>query len=408
MFFRRNKGITLLALTITITVMVIISGIIIQNTKVHVRMEKVNKLFNDIESLNTKIEEYYMLYGDIPIIVPTDGSAYCTKGELKAILEENADNNSTSLIENNDSIINENDGDEYYIIDLEKLENLNLNYGYSEKYNLAKTSPDSISISDNDEVYIINKVTHQIYYPAGVVAKDFMYYTYDIESENVEMQEYNIPEEENIIEENATEKNIAEEEYEEEEALPTVSTCKLNIDVMFPNAISSQPVNYTAMSVSVINSQTGTTKMDLGNNSTTFKYMTASASGTGYVTYRMKTAMDISKGSLYNIKFEGLGYRTFTLAFTPTQDCTVTVWNNVMSNAKQVIDYDTSKKYNVTFLAGEMVADGKINSYDLNQISAYYSESTSTIGSTAHKCDLNRDKVVDTKDYAIASASKGK
>ena len=175
MYLKNNKGVTLLALTITIIVMLIITGTIIYNTNSHVRTEKINKLYNDIENLNTKIEDYYLKYGDIPTI----GDVYCTQDELKDLL--NSNKGSATLITNNDEIVNPNDGDEYYIIDLEKLEGLTLNYGYGDDYKAAKNTPISIS-TEYDEVYIINKVTHQIYYPSGIVAGDFMYYVYNIDT----------------------------------------------------------------------------------------------------------------------------------------------------------------------------------------------------------------------------------
>ena len=174
MYLKNNRGVTLLALTITIMVMLIISGTIIYNTDSHVSMEKVNKLYNDIENINTKIEDYYLKYGDIPVI----GDVYCTKTELGNLLDANRGN--STLATKDDKIINPNDGNEYYIIDLEKLDGLTLNYGYGDHYKAVKNTP--INISEYDEVYIINKVTHQIYYPSGIVVEDFMYYAYNMDT----------------------------------------------------------------------------------------------------------------------------------------------------------------------------------------------------------------------------------
>lgn len=174
MYLKNNKGITLLALTITITVMMIITGTVIYNSNSHIRTEKVNKLYNDIENINTKIEDYYLKYGDIPTI----GEKYCDRTTLMSLLENNK---GTSILYTSDNIkINPNDGDEYYIIDLEKLDSLTLNYGYGTDYKSAKNTPISIS-TEYDEVYIINKVTHQIYYPSGIIAGDYMYYTYNLD-----------------------------------------------------------------------------------------------------------------------------------------------------------------------------------------------------------------------------------
>lgn len=191
MYFKENKGVTLLALTITIIVMLIITSTIIYNTNIHVRTEKINKLYNDIENISNKIEDYYLKYGEIPTI----GNVYCDKTGLNYLLSNNANAQNATLKTINDVMINPNDGDEYYIIDLEKLEGLTLNYGYGDDYKTAKNTPDSIT-TDLDEVYIINKATHQIYYPSGVFADDFMYYSYSLDT-NEAINEYNISSKDN-------------------------------------------------------------------------------------------------------------------------------------------------------------------------------------------------------------------
>lgn len=171
MYFRKNNGVTLLALTITIIVMLIISSTIIYNINSHVNIEKINKLYNDIENLNTKIEDYYLKYGDIPVL----GKVYCTTTDLINILNKNK--RSFTLDTTDNLKTNPNDGNEYYIIDLEKLDGLILNYGY-EGYQVAKTMlPDSIT-NDLEDLYIINKKSHQIYYPSGIFTNDSMYYQY--------------------------------------------------------------------------------------------------------------------------------------------------------------------------------------------------------------------------------------
>lgn len=172
MYLRKNKGVTLTALVITVIVMLIITSTMIYNANNHISIDKVNKLYLDIENLNGKIDSYYLKFGDIPTL-----ATYCDKSTLKSIIEKNADSRNATLL--NDDVINPNDGDEYFVIDLEKLDGLTLNYGYGDDYYSIKNNPDTIS-TDLDEVYIINKVTHQIYYPSGIFADNVMYYCYNL------------------------------------------------------------------------------------------------------------------------------------------------------------------------------------------------------------------------------------
>lgn len=182
MNFKSNKGVTLMALTITIIVMLIISSTIIYNTKSHIGMEKINKLFNDIENINSKIDDYYIKYGDIPTI----GNVYCTKSELIDILMNNCSDGKATLSTFDGVVVNPNDSLEYYIIDLEKLDGLMLNYGYMNDYNnvkqAIKNGTEITDITSYDDVYIINKATHQIYYPSGIFVDEFMHYSYNLDT----------------------------------------------------------------------------------------------------------------------------------------------------------------------------------------------------------------------------------
>lgn len=188
-------------------------------------------------------------------------------------------------------------------------------------------------------------------------------------------------------------------------------THKLNIDVTFPNKIYSQPMDYTSMTVTVgymdKNNKWTQKEMKLGNDSPDFTYLDANESGNGYVTYRLNNAIDIAEGTS-NVVFRGLGYRRFTAIFKATQDTDLTVWNNAMSNEKQIINWDTEKKYNVTFLAGEMIGDNIIDIHDTSLINSWYTSTKPEVGSIAHKCDVNRDGKVDSMDYSIAMVSWGK
>lgn len=57
---KNNKGVTLLILTITITVLLIITGITITNSKGQLAIKNVNNLYSDLESISTKVSDYYL------------------------------------------------------------------------------------------------------------------------------------------------------------------------------------------------------------------------------------------------------------------------------------------------------------------------------------------------------------
>ena len=177
MYLKKENGVTLMALTVTIIIMLIISSTIIYSTNSRIQIQKIDKLYEDINNLNGKIDEYYLNYNDIPVL---SSKQYCNQSELDTLLSRNASLHNSTLTnsDNKDVKINPNDNDVYYIIDVEKLTGLTLNYGYDDEFKNAKNS-NIISTSVNN-VYIINQMTHQIYYPSGIFANNHMYYTYNL------------------------------------------------------------------------------------------------------------------------------------------------------------------------------------------------------------------------------------
>lgn len=160
-----SKGITLLALTITIIVMMILSGTLIISTNNQLKIKKINNLYSDIELLKNKVSEYYIKNKTLPI-----KGEYANADEVKTILKTNGAKNIENLLDVNDKI-----GDEktYYVIDLAKLDNLTLNYG--RKYSEWESGT---SLQD---LYIINIKSHQIYYPKGVKLDNELYYSYNLD-----------------------------------------------------------------------------------------------------------------------------------------------------------------------------------------------------------------------------------
>ena len=156
---RKNKGITMISLVITIIVLLILTSVTIYNGLAQLGIKRVNNLYADIDSISTKVAEYYLKNETIPIY---NDPYVNNKDELKAIFTANGASDTEELI-------NVNDEGAYYVIDLSKLDNLTLNYG--DDY---KTWNSSEPKSQN--VYIINNVTHQIYFPHGIRSGDDYYF----------------------------------------------------------------------------------------------------------------------------------------------------------------------------------------------------------------------------------------
>lgn len=66
MNFRNNKGVTLISLGVTVIIILVITGAIIFNTKNQLMMREIQDLTTDIELLNSKVDEYYLKYGELP------------------------------------------------------------------------------------------------------------------------------------------------------------------------------------------------------------------------------------------------------------------------------------------------------------------------------------------------------
>ena len=142
-----NKGITLLTLTITVVIMLILSFTISINVKPYVERKKKTNLETDITKLKEEISHYYMENKNIPI---------ANKYTNIQMLEKDT-----------------NDNENYYVIDLDKMKNLDLNYGKD----FEKITDYSVEISDLLDIYIINEQSHTIYYPKGIEYDGTIYYT---------------------------------------------------------------------------------------------------------------------------------------------------------------------------------------------------------------------------------------
>lgn len=155
---KNEKGITLIALTITIIVLMIVTSITVVNMESSMKVRKVDKLYNDISNLQTKIDTYYVEYKELPIL-----EQYCeSQDELKSILELNGVS---------DVQLDKNDDEYYYVIDLSKFDGLTLSYG-------KEFDSDLSTDKGKKDLYIVNNRSHQIYYPKTISFNKKYYYSY--------------------------------------------------------------------------------------------------------------------------------------------------------------------------------------------------------------------------------------
>ncbi len=158
---KNDKGVTLIVLTITIIVLLIVTSITISNSRSQLAIKKVNNLYTDIESISTKVSDYYLKNNSLPVF--EDNVYLNNSSELGLLINANGGDK---------SIINPNDDGEYYVLKLSELSNLTLNYGKDFKEWNA-----SCTFQDYQDLYIINSVSHQIYYPKGIRYNGNVYFT---------------------------------------------------------------------------------------------------------------------------------------------------------------------------------------------------------------------------------------
>lgn len=156
---KSKKGITLVTLSIAIIIMLIITSTLIFNISTGTKVKALNDMYHDIEKLKDKVDIYYSKYRSIPVVK--------TKYEN---------------IENIVSI-NPNDNNEYYVIDLEALENLKLTYGKG--YATYK----AMALQSLTDLYIMNERSHSIYYVKGIELDNNRYYTIPEDNTKVELSD---------------------------------------------------------------------------------------------------------------------------------------------------------------------------------------------------------------------------
>lgn len=154
---KNNKGISMVTLIITIVVILILSATMIISVSDYTDTSVLMNMRGDIQILKDKAIVYYNTYGEVP------GCAETYYEEITADDTTITVYKNTESTEINDGFITSrdtNDGDVYYQIDVTKLSNVTLNLGTDE------------------DIYIINAKTLNVYYTNGVESEGVMHYTY--------------------------------------------------------------------------------------------------------------------------------------------------------------------------------------------------------------------------------------
>lgn len=141
---KNEKGVTMIAIVITIIILLIIVATVSFSSKNGIDMKKMNNMYTDIILLEDKVAFYYLEHGTIP-----------AKGA--ALLPDE--------IPDEIKTYNPNDNENYYKLDLDLLENVDLNY--------------AIDATNVRDIYIINEKSHAIYYLKGVTISEYNNLTMD-------------------------------------------------------------------------------------------------------------------------------------------------------------------------------------------------------------------------------------
>ncbi len=146
-YMKKNKIVFLICIVIIgILIFEIISYI-----KNVIEVSALNNMYKDIKTLEDKIALYYLDNGKLPV-----------KTDIKIDFFEKS--------------INPNDGEFYYEVDLDKLENITLSYGYKRQ--------------SVDDIYIINEESHTVYYMKGCKRGDQIIYSRELQYKYVDLENY--------------------------------------------------------------------------------------------------------------------------------------------------------------------------------------------------------------------------
>ena len=198
---------------------------------------------------------------------------------------------------------------------------------------------------------------------------------------------------------------IGEDDNMIKDAEIKVPTQKLTVNVAMEHNVGDNTEAYQDMTVAISGGDLAGKVLEYKLGDATNTAITKAMNGTMVASYQIKA--DLTKDRIYTVTVSGAGYRISRYTVTMTEDKTMNFWNNDKTNEVTVIDDEKAK---TTFLAGELVMDGKIDIYDLSAVVAYFGQKNidKTQASKFAKYDLNRDGEIDIMDISIVLTSWGK
>ena len=154
---KSSKGVTLISLGVTVILLLLLTSMLIYNVPDYIQTKKLKDLQNDIQAIEERVKSYYVKNEKLP-------------GKLEYVWSVNPSKT-------------------YYIIDLQALDGLTLNYGKEgyNAYNAVRnsvlngtiTSAEQATLNNITDIFIMDKETLDVYYAKGLTLDGFTYYTYD-------------------------------------------------------------------------------------------------------------------------------------------------------------------------------------------------------------------------------------
>ena len=170
---KSNKGITLITLSIAIIILALLTSMVAYYSTDSVEIKKLNNMYNDIEQLEEKVSIYFYENEKIPILVEYPDVAEILAEQIRNL-----------------------DGDKYYVLDLTKIKNVELNYGKD----FEKIKANNSDVRSYEDVYVINGESHNIYYLQGIKVEEKVYYARpQTDEEQVEMKTTKIDSIEDLV-----------------------------------------------------------------------------------------------------------------------------------------------------------------------------------------------------------------
>jgi len=190
-------------------------------------------------------------------------------------------------------------------------------------------------------------------------------------------------------------------------------TKDLTVNIAFPNAVNDNVIAYQDMKVVISGDDLAPVTIDLGEDAKKTAIEVADRTEAAYFAdfvdgaYVVTVTDALTVNTSYDITVSGAGYRTARYTVRMTDNKTVNFWNNVKDAEAAVEDGKFYQTKN--YLAGDIVKDNKINTYDLSAVVSYFGETglSATNNKAYAKYDLNRDGFIDSKDVAIVLVSWG-